>query len=111
MRRHAPPTRWRVVAAIEEKSRAWRCVTHWLSPGLLVACRSGDHEASGGVAVWNGEVVGKVHWRVFRHCRGLTAAEDSRSSWDNGCDGWNKTQPLSGLSELRTQRSHNPNLP
>ena len=27
----------------------------------------------------------------FRHCRGLTTIEDSRASWDNGCNGQNKT--------------------
>ena len=30
------------------------------------------------------------------------AAEDFGASWDDGCDGLNKTQPLSGLLELRT---------
>ena len=47
----------------------------------------------------------------FRHWRGLTAMEDSGASWDDGCDDRNKTQPLSGLPELRTWRSPNPNLP
>ena len=59
-RRHVPPTSRRVVAVTEEKSHAWRCVTHWLS-----ACRSGDDEPNGGVVGRNGEVAGKVHWRVF----------------------------------------------
>ena len=27
----------------------------------------------------------------FGHCRGLTVAEDSGASWDDGCDGRNKT--------------------
>ena len=27
----------------------------------------------------------------FRHYRGLTTVEDSRASWDDGCDGQNKT--------------------
>ena len=38
-----------VVAVVEEKSRAWRRMTHWLSPGLLPTCRSGDDEPNGGV--------------------------------------------------------------
>ena len=62
---HTPPTHRRVVAAAEEKSRAWRHVTHWLSPGLLPTCRSGDDKPNGGVVGWNGGVVEKVHRRVF----------------------------------------------
>ena len=58
MRRHAPPTCLHVVAAAEEKSRMWRHVTHWLSLGLLLACRLGDDEPNGGVT-------GKVNQRVF----------------------------------------------
>ena len=52
------PWAWHVVAAIDEKSHAWRRVIHWLSTGLLPACRSSDDEPNGGV-------VGKVHQRVF----------------------------------------------
>ena len=62
---NAPPTCRRVVAAVEEKSCVWRCVTHWLSLGLLLVCRSGDDELNGGVIGRNGAVVGKVNRRVF----------------------------------------------
>ena len=50
---------------------------------------------------------GEVFWR----CRGLTAAKDFGASWEDGFDDRNKTQPLSGLPELRTRQSPNPNLP
>ena len=63
-------------------------MTHWLSPGMLPACRSGDDEPNGGVAFRNGAITREF---FFRHCRGLTAAEDSGTSWDDGCDGRNKT--------------------
>ena len=101
---HVLPTHRCVVAVVEEKSRAWRSVTQWLSSRLLPACKSGDGDPNGGVIGRNGAVAVKVHWRVFfLHCRGLTMVEDSGASWDNGCDGRNKRQPLSGLSELRTR--------
>ena len=49
---HAPPTRWRMVAAADGKSRTWRCVRNWLSPGFLPACRSGDDKPNDGVTGW-----------------------------------------------------------
>ena len=55
----------RVVIVVEEKSRKWRRVTHWLSPGLLPACRSGDDKPNGGVAGRNGVVAGKFHRQGF----------------------------------------------
>ena len=58
-------TRQLMVAAANEKSRTWRHVIHWLSPGLLPACRSVDNEPNGGVASQNGAVARKVHQRVF----------------------------------------------
>ena len=58
-------TQRRVVIAAEEKSRVWRRVTHWLLPGLLLACRSGDDEPTGGVASRNGVVAKVVHQRGF----------------------------------------------
>ena len=58
-------TRWRVLAAVDEKSCAWRRVIHWLSPGLLPACRLGDDEPNGRVAGRNGVIAGKVQRRVF----------------------------------------------
>ena len=64
-RRHSLLTRGRVVAAAEEKSRAWRRLTHWLSLGLLSTCRSSDDDPNGGVPSWNGAITGKVHRRVF----------------------------------------------
>ena len=100
MRRHAPSIGQRVVVSVEEKSHAWRRLTHWLSPGMLPTCRSGDDEPNGGVACRNGAITGEF---FFRHCRGLTAVEDSRTR--------NKTQPLSGLPKLRTRRSPYSNLP
>ena len=62
---HLPPTRRHVVVAADEKSCGWGCVIHWLSPGLLPTCRSGNDEPNGGVVDRNGAVVGKVHRRVF----------------------------------------------
>ena len=40
-------------------------VTHWLSPGLLSTCRSGDDKPNGGVTGRKGSVPEKVHWRGF----------------------------------------------
>ena len=54
-----------VVTVVEKKSRAWRRVTHWLSPRLLPLCRSSDDEPNGGVTCRNGAVTKKVHWIGF----------------------------------------------
>ena len=53
------------MTATEEKSREWRHMTHWLSSGLLPACRSGDDKPNGGVVNRNGAVAGKVHRKGF----------------------------------------------
>ena len=62
---HAPPTCRRVVVAAEEKSHVWRHMTHWLSPRLLLVCRSSDDEPNGGVAGRNGVVAETFHQRAF----------------------------------------------
>ena len=63
----------------------------WLSPGFLSTCKSGDNKLNGGVAGWNGVVVGKVHRRV---CQTLKRAEDGVGVLEfpgTGCGGQNKT--------------------
>ena len=57
---HTPPMRRRVVVVVDEMSRAWRHVIHWLSSRLLLACRSGEDKPNGGVVDWNGAVARKV---------------------------------------------------
>ena len=64
-RRHAPSMSRCMVATANGKSRAWRRVRYWLSPGFLLACRSSDDEPNGGVVIRNGVVAGKGHQRVF----------------------------------------------
>ena len=108
--RHVPPTRQRMVAAADEKSRTWRGLRDWLLPRFLPAYRSGDDKPNGGVVGHNGAVIRKVHWRVFPAMK--------RSDSSGGVLELSGTkvvvagirQPLGGLAELRTRRSPNPNL-